>query len=78
MIIASLMKTPGAALSSEDKSEGDVMNVEKRKWEKPALTVLVKGNLEENVLAVCKANQGNCPYKACSALNGRCDGIGVS
>lgn len=50
----------------------------KKKWHKPELTVLVKGNLEENVLAVCKAGQGGCPYKACSALNGRCDGIGVS
>jgi hypothetical protein len=57
--------------------EGDIMNV-KKAWKKPALVVLVKGNLEENVLAVCKANQGSCPYKACSALNGRCDGIGVS
>jgi hypothetical protein len=54
------------------------MSGKKRTWKKPALTVLVKGNFEENVLAVCKANQGSCPYKACSALNGRCDGIGVS
>lgn len=51
---------------------------DKEKWKKPVLTILVKGNLEENVLAVCKANQGTCPYKACNALNGRCDGIGVS
>jgi hypothetical protein len=54
------------------------MRSEKKKWAKPALTVLVKGNLEENVLAVCKAGQGGCPYHACNALNGRCDGIGVS
>jgi hypothetical protein len=58
--------------------KGARMNSKKKKWAKPELLVLVKGNLEENVLAVCKAAQGSCPYKACSALNGRCDGIGVS
>lgn len=64
-------------ISYESKG-GENMNGKKKLWKKPELTVLVKGNLEENVLAVCKANQGSCPYKACSALNGRCDGIGVS
>jgi hypothetical protein len=57
------------------------MKGEKKKWNKPELMVLVKGNLEENVLAVCKAqaNPSNgCPYAACNALNGRCDGIGIS
>jgi len=50
----------------------------KKPWKKPELIVFVKGRLEENVLRVCKTSQGNCPYFACSALDGRCDGIGSS
>ena len=52
--------------------------MEKKQWKKPELTILVKGKLEENVLRVCKTGQGNCPYFACSAIDGRCDGIGSS
>ena len=50
----------------------------KKPWKKPELIVFVRGKLEENVLRVCKTSQGDCPYSACSALNGRCDGIGSS
>ena len=52
--------------------------MKKKKWKKPELIVLVRGKLEENVLRVCKTSQGGCPYYACNAIDGRCDGIGSS
>jgi hypothetical protein len=66
----------GFIINKNKRKEVNIMA--KKEWEKPELIVLVKGRLEENVLRVCKTSQGNCPYFACSALDGRCDGIGSS
>lgn len=51
----------------------------KKEWQDPDLIVLIRGKLEENVLAVCKtANTNACPFVSCNQLNGRCDGLGSS
>jgi len=35
-------------------------NKEKKEWEKPCLTIILRGRIEENVLNVCGCdNQGN-------------------
>lgn len=53
--------------------------VMKKEWQDPDLIVLIRGKLEENVLAVCKtANTNACPFVSCNQLNGRCDGLGSS
>jgi hypothetical protein len=54
------------------------LNLNEKKWKKPELIVLVRGNLEENVLAVCKVAPDNaCPYGGCRTQM-RCDAIGSS
>jgi hypothetical protein len=62
--------------TNKPKGRGDEM---KKEWIKPELIVLIRGKLEENVLAVCKkVNTDACPFVSCNSLNGRCDGLSSS
>lgn len=50
----------------------------KKKWDKPELTVLVRGNAEEAVLTVCKSASAGGPggegSHACRATTAGCGG----
>lgn len=45
------------------------MHTEKKKWEKPSIVVLGKGQPEENVLGGCKGNEAGDPVNTWNNCN---------